>query len=160
MNLNEHPRREANVTGPATQSTAPIAPSVPTVRVWVASATGMRANLVLDLAEEHDIAMILDNRRDPENDAALYPTTTLARLLGPCYARLPGDPRVSGLCIGEITGMGSLWRGRSSILVLADADQIEPLIALARTACEPHVTVELVPIPALLKEAVDNPSRR
>jgi len=153
MNLNENPRHEANVTGPATKSTAPIAPSVPTVRVWVASATGMRAYLVLDLAEEHDIAMILDSRRDQENDAS-----TLARLLGPCYARLPSDPRVSSLCIGEITSMDSRWRGQSSILVLADADQTEPLIALARTSCEPHVTVELVPIPALLKEAGNNPS--
>ena len=141
MNLNENSRREANVTRQAAPSTTPIALSVPTVRILIASATDMRAYAVLDLAEEHDIAMILDSRRDQESDAS-----TFARLLGPCYARLPSDPGVSGLCIGEITGMGSLWRGQSSILVLADADQIEPLIALARTACEPHVTVELVPL--------------
>jgi len=148
MNLNENSRREANVTRQAAQSTTPTALSVPTVRILIASATDMRAYAVLDLADEHDIAMILDSRRDQESDAS-----TFARLLGPCYARLPSDPRVSGLCLGEIAGMGSPWLRQSSVLVLADDDQTEPLVTLARTACEAHVTVELVPIPALPKEA-------
>ena len=152
MNLNENPQREVNVTEPA-KSTTPIAPSVPTVRVLIASATDMRAYAVLDLADEHDIAMILDCRRDPESDAALYPTTTLARLLGPCYARLPSDPRAAGLCIGEIATVSSPWLRQSPVLILADDDQAEPLVTLARTACEVHVAVEFVPIPALPKEA-------
>ena len=153
MNLNENSRREANVTRQATPSTTPIALSVPIVRILIASATGMLAYAVLDLADEHDIAMILDSRRDQESDAALSPTTTLARLLGPCYARLPSDPRVSALCLGEITAVSSSWFRQSSVLVLADDDQAEPLVTLARTACEAHVAVELVPIPAMPEEA-------
>ena len=142
------------MTRQAAQSTTPIALSVPTVRILIAGATGMRAYAVLDLADEHDIAMILDCRRDQEGD-----TPTFARLLGPCYARLPCDPRVSRLCIGEITTVSSPWLRQSSVLVLVDDDQAEPLATLARTACEAHVAVELVPIPALPKEAGYNPSR-
>ena len=139
MNLNEYSRCEANVTRQAAQSTTPIALSVPTVRILIAGATGMRAYAVLDLADEHDIAMILDCRRDQEGDAP-----TFARLLGPCYARLPSDPGVSGLCLGEITAVSSPWLRQSSVLILADDDQAEPLVTLARTACEAHVTVELI----------------
>jgi hypothetical protein len=99
----------------------------------------MSAYPVIDLAEEHDIALVLDNRRDHGRD-----TSTLEWLLGPCYARLPGDPRVSSLYIGKVTSITNTWRGQSSILVLTDADQAESLAALARAACEPYVTVELI----------------
>ena len=148
MNLNENSRCEANVDRQAAQSRTPMALSVPIVRVLIASATGMRAYAVLDLADEHDIAQLLDCRRDQESDAS-----TFARLLGPCYARLPSDPRAAGLCIGEIATVSSPWLRQSPVLVLADDDQAEPLVTLARTACEVHVAVEFVPIPALPKEA-------
>jgi hypothetical protein len=109
------------------------------VRVLIANATGMAAYPVIDLAEEHDIVLVLDNRRYHGRD-----TSTLEWLLGPCYARLPGDPRVSSVYIGKVTRITNTWRGQSSILVLTDADQAEPLAALARAACEPNVTVELI----------------
>ena len=62
MNLNENSRCDANVARQAAQPTTPIALCVPTVRILIAGATGMRAYAVLDLADEHDIAMILDQR--------------------------------------------------------------------------------------------------
>jgi len=141
MDLNEDFRQQRNMAGyfAGTKSAWQIAASDTTVRVLIAHATGMSAYPVIDLAEEHDIALVLDNRRDHGRD-----TSTLEWLLGPCYARLPGDPRVSSLYIGKVTSITNTWRGQSSILVLTDADQIEPLTTLARTACEPHVTVELI----------------
>ena len=147
MKLNENSRCD-DVARQATLSTTPTALSIPTVRILIAGATGMRAYAVLDLADEHNIAMILDCRRDHESDAS-----TFVRLLGPCYARLPSDPGVSGLCLGEVTAVSSPWLRQSSILVLADGDQAEPLVELARTACGEHVIVELVPISALPQEA-------
>ena len=130
-------------TKSAWQSAAPDT----TVRVLIANATGMSAYPVIDLAEEHDIAIVLDNRHDYGRDIS-----TLEWLLGPCYARLPGDPRVSSLYIGKMTNATNTWCGQSSILVLTDADQAEPLTALARAACDARVTVELI------KKA--NPARR
>jgi hypothetical protein len=139
MNLNERTQHETSVAGHAAKSAALTAPSVSTVRVLVANATGMRAYPVLDLAEEHDVALVLDHRRDHDGD-----TSTLEWLLGPCYARLPGDPRVSSLYISKMTNATNTWCGQSSILVLTDADQAETLVALARAVCEAHVAVELV----------------
>lgn len=141
MDLSEDMQRQTNVAGhfAGTKSAWQIAASDTTVRVLIAHATGMSAYPVIDLAEEHDVALVLDNRRDHGRD-----TSTLEWLLGPCYARLPGDPRVSSLYIGKVTSITNTWRRQSSILVLTDADQVEPLTTLARTACEPHVTVELI----------------
>jgi hypothetical protein len=141
MDSNEAIQRQTNMAGhfAGCKSAWQSAASDTTVRVLIAHATGMSAYPVIDLAEEHDIALVLDNRRDHGRD-----TSTLEWLLGPCYARLPGDPRVSSLYIGKVTSITNTWRGQSSILVLADADQVEPLTTLARTACEPHVTVELI----------------
>ena len=141
MDSNEDIQQRTNMAGyfagtkPAWQSAASDA----TVRVLIAHATGMSAYPVIDLAEEHDIAIVLDNRRDRDRDIS-----TLEWLLGPCYARLPSDPRASSLYIGRVTSVTNTWRGQSSVLVLTDADQAEPLTALARAACEPNVTVELI----------------
>jgi hypothetical protein len=141
MDLNEDVQQQTNMAGhfAGTKSAWQSAASDTTVRVLIAHATGMSAYPVIDLAEEHDVALVLDNRRDHGRD-----TSTLEWLLGPCYARLPGDPRVSSLYVGKVTSITNPCRGQSSILVLTDADQAEPLAALARAACEPYVTVELV----------------
>jgi hypothetical protein len=110
-----------------------------TVRVVIANATGMSAYPVIDLAEEHDVTLVLDNRRDRGRDIS-----TLEWLLGPCYMHLPGDPRFSSAYIGKLTSVTNTWCGQSSILVLTDADQAESLTALVRAACEPCVTVEFI----------------
>jgi hypothetical protein len=98
MNLNEKTQHETGVTGHIVKSAGLAAPSVSTVRVLVANATGMRAYPVLDLAEEHDVALVPDQRCDHGRDIS-----TLEWLLGPCYARLPSDPRVSSLYISKMT---------------------------------------------------------
>jgi hypothetical protein len=137
----EDMQRQINMSRPSAGSKSALQTAVSgtIVRVLIANATGMSAYPVIDLAEEHDIAIVLDNRRDHGRD-----TSTLEWLLGPCYARLPSDPRFSSLYIGKIVSDTRIWHGQSSILVLTDADQAEPLAALARAACEPHVTVELI----------------
>jgi hypothetical protein len=141
MDLNEEILLQTNMTRHSTghKSALPTAVSNTPVRVLIANATGMGAYPIIDLAEEHDIAIVLDNRRDRDRDIS-----TLEWLLGPCYARLPGDPRVSCLYISKMTNVTNTWCRQSSILVLTDADQAEPLTALARAACEAHVTVELI----------------
>lgn len=141
MDLNEDFRQQRNMAGyfAGTKSAWQSAASGTTVRVLIANATGMAAYPVIDLAEEHDVALVLDHRRDRDRDIS-----TLEWMLGPCYARLPGDPRFSSAYIGKLTSVTNAWCGQSSILVLTDADQAESLTALVRAACEPYVTVEFI----------------
>ncbi len=110
----------------------------PDVHILIASTTDADTRLVLDLADEHSAAMILDGRCDHRDDMA-----RLEQSLGSCYARLPGDLRVSGLLVSKIAGIVSSWRNWTCVLVLVDSDQVEPFFAAVQAACPPRVKVEI-----------------
>jgi len=110
----------------------------PDVHILIVSATDADTRLVLELADEYGAAMILDGRCDYGDSM-----TRLEQLFGPCYARLPSNVRVSSLLVSKIACIVSSWRNRTCILVLVDADQVEPFSAAVQAACPPGVQVEV-----------------
>lgn len=64
--------------------------------ILIAEATEMQALDVFDLAQEHEVNMIMDGRCNHERDAANF-----ERVLGPCYTRLLDSPRAQGLYIDK-----------------------------------------------------------
>jgi len=111
---------------------------LPDVHILIADATGADMHFVLDLADEHSAAMILDGRCDHRDGM-----TRLEQSLGSCYARLPDNLRVSGLMVSKIAGIVRSWRDRTCILVLVDTDQVEPFSTVVKAACPPGVKVEV-----------------
>ncbi len=110
----------------------------PEVHILIVSATDADTRLVHELADEYRAAMILDSRCDHRDGM-----TRLEQSLGSCYARLPDDLRVSSLLVGKIAGIVRSWRNRTCILVLVNADQVEPFSAAVHAACPPGVKVKV-----------------
>lgn len=95
-------------------------------------AAGLSATEVFDLAVARGVAIVLDVQNDGRTG------DTLARLLDKCYSRAACNhfDRV-------LAKMADAWRGHNAtILVLADADQVEPITSAVQRVCNSdHVEV-------------------
>jgi hypothetical protein len=95
---------------------------------------------VFDLAQAHEVNMIMDGRCNHERDAMNF-----ERVLGPCYTRLLDSPCAKGLYIDKVTSIANSWHGlTSTILILADTGQAEQVAVLVKDACQTCVQVRLV----------------
>ena len=124
---------------PITQPTC-LSPTMTTnipVYVLIVNASGMDAGSIIDLAEQQSTVMILDCRTCSDGE-----TTVLERLLGPCYTRLPTDMHQSCLYISKLTEIVAAWRDHSSILILAQGNQVEQMKAKLRAMCPSSITIE------------------
>ena len=106
------------------------------VHVLIVNANGMDACSILDLAEQQNVVMILDSRTCSDGE-----TTMLERLLGPCYTSLPSDIHQSCLYISKLADIVAAWRDHSSILILAQGDQVELMKAKLRVSCPSCITI-------------------
>jgi hypothetical protein len=100
----------------------------------------MDALSIFGLAARLHVNMILDDRRDGRGDV-----NTVERVLGPCYARLVGNPPANARFMNRIVCFISEGcREPYAILILTDVGQAETFAQLATGACADRITVQFI----------------
>ena len=100
----------------------------------------MDALSIFGLAARLHVNMILDDRRDGRGDA-----NTVECVLGPCYARLVGNPQANVRFMNRIVCFISEGcREPYAILILTDMGQAEAFAQMATGACADRITVQVI----------------